>query len=221
MRENFQRRSFAMSDFMKEIRVVSWYKIFHPFADRKEKYLSRNDYEYLILGTFPSIASRDYGYFYGNSTNGFWEYLDEIFNSDLIEKSKEQKEEWLNEKRIALYDIVESYEGAEWYSNDQALFGCGKEHQYSLDFVYEFLQKNKKSKVMVTSIEVKNKFRSKFVCRGVKKSERTEQNLYFEKIESELFYLPSPSGTNRTKTKENKIKEWREAFEKAGLTKQQ
>lgn len=210
-----------MSDFMKEVRVVPWYKIFHPFADRKEKYLSRNDYECLILGTFPSIASRDYGYFYGNSTNGFWEYLDYVFKVGLIEKSKEQREEWLNQRKIALYDIVESYEGTEWYSNDQMLFGCGKEHQYSLDFVYEFLQKNKKAKVMVTSREVENKFRSKFICKGIKKSERTEQNLYFEKIEPELFYLPSPSQLNQYNSKKEKKEKWQSAFEKAGLIKQQ
>ena len=206
-----------MSDFMKEVKVVPWYKIFHPFADRKEKYLSRNDYECLILGTFPSVASRDYGYFYGNSTNGFWEYLDEIFNTDLIEKSKEQREEWLNQRKIALYDIVESYEGAEWYSNDQMLFGCGKEHQYSLDFVYEFLQKNKKAKVMVTSREVENKFRSKFICKGIKKSERTEQNLYFEEIE--LFYLPSPSQSNQYDSKAEKKEKWKNAFKDVGLIK--
>lgn len=204
MRENFQRRSFAMSNFQEKIGVRDWFRFSHPFADRKEKYLN-NDYECLILGTFPSVASRDYGYFYGNSTNGFWEYLGEIFSENLIDMSKESREDWMDKNRIAIYDVVESYEGLDWYSNDEALYRCGEKHEYCLDFVRGFLQKNENSKIMFTSKKAQDRF-EKFIKREIANN-------------VELVYLPSPSRTNRTKTKENKIKEWQDAFKKAGLIK--
>ena len=195
-----------MSENQEKISARDWFRFRHPFADRKEKYLSKaGDYKCLILGTFPSVASRDYGYFYGNSTNGFCEYLGDVFNVDLMEKSKEQREEWLNQNGIALYDVVESYEGLDWYSNDEALYRCGEKHEYCLDFVRGFLQKNEKSKIMFTSKKAQDRF-EKFI-----------KNEIVNNVE--LVYLPSPSRTNRTKTKENKIKEWREAFKKAGLIK--
>lgn len=178
-------------------------KIFcHPFAEKKDEYLSgKYSYGCLILGTFPSEESKKNGFFYGNPTNSFWEFLGYVFDTDL---TKEQREEWLNQKGIALYDIVESYEGARWYSNDKSLFKSGKNHQYSLNFVCNFLKKFPNSKVMVTSRKVEDKFKQEFS----------------KKISSvDLFYLPSPSGSNRSMTKDEKKTRWKKEFENAGLLK--
>lgn len=82
------------------------------------------------------------------------------------------------------------------YSNDKLLFKSGKNHQYSLDFVCNFLEKFLNSKVTVTSRKVEEKIKSEFICKTKRASDRNEKNLFLEKIE--LYYLPSPSQTNQT-----------------------
>ena len=194
-----------MSENPKKIGVKDWYRFKHLFADRKEKYLSKGNYKCLILGTFPSEESKKRGFFYGNKSNAFWEFLGGVFDVDLKDKDLKVKEDWLDMRGIALYDIVESYEGLDWYSNDGALFGYGKGHKYSVDFVYEFMQKNQNARIMVTSKKVEDKFKQEFS----------------KKISSvDLLYLPSPSGSNRSMTGDEKRARWKKEFENAGLLKQ-
>lgn len=197
-----------MSDFMKEIQIVG-YEVSHPFADVKNQYLNcGKEYRCLILGTFPSVASRDSGYFYGNSSNEFWEILGNVIGKDLQGMSNETRKKCLDDEGIALYDVVESYEGFGWYSSDILLFGGGKNHKYSLDFVSSFLRLFEEAKVMVTSRDAERKFLTHFINQS--KNNKT-------KIEKP-FYLPSPSSSNRM-SKDEKKKKWQEAFEKAGLIK--
>lgn len=120
----------------------------------------------------------------------------------------------LDKQGIALYDIVESYEGCDWYSDDNSLFNCGKNHEYSVDFVYDFLTKYPNAKIMVTSKKVEEKFKANFICKGKKQSERNEKHLFFEKVT--IYYLPSPSRRNYQPKKEKK-EEWLRAFKDAGL----
>lgn len=63
--------------------------------------------EILILGSFPSVASRKSNFYYGNPRNKFWETIAKIYNENLP-KTIEEKIEFLYKNKIALWDIVES-----------------------------------------------------------------------------------------------------------------
>jgi TDG/mug DNA glycosylase family protein len=63
----------------------------------------------LILGSFPSVKSRESGFFYGNNQNRFWRVLACALN-DSLPKSVEEKKEMLFRHGIAVWDIVASCE---------------------------------------------------------------------------------------------------------------
>ena len=63
----------------------------------------------LILGSFPSVKSRETGFYYGHPKNRFWKLL--AFLYDTKEPvSIEGKKEFLKERKIALWDVIESCE---------------------------------------------------------------------------------------------------------------
>ncbi len=63
----------------------------------------------LILGSFPSVKSREQGFFYGNPQNRFWRVLAAVFTSD-VPKTIDGKKEFLLINKIALWDVIESCE---------------------------------------------------------------------------------------------------------------
>lgn len=73
------------------------YKVFEPIFDKNSKIL--------ILGSFPSVISRETGFYYGNKKNRFWNVLSKIF-SEKIGDETEEKKKFLKEHKIALWDIV-------------------------------------------------------------------------------------------------------------------
>ena len=63
----------------------------------------------LILGSFPSVKSREIDFYYGHKQNRFWKMLCGYFKEDIPE-SVEGKKEFLKRRNIALWDIVISCE---------------------------------------------------------------------------------------------------------------
>lgn len=61
----------------------------------------------LILGSFPSVASRENEFFYGHKQNRFWRVLGAVFSDNIPESTKEKKE-FLLKHRIALWDVIGS-----------------------------------------------------------------------------------------------------------------
>lgn len=59
----------------------------------------------LILGSFPSVKSRQIEFYYGNKQNRFWKTLCSFFNQP-VPDGTELKRAFLLEKRVALWDIV-------------------------------------------------------------------------------------------------------------------
>jgi hypoxanthine-DNA glycosylase len=59
----------------------------------------------LILGSFPSVKSRQVKFYYGNKQNRFWKTVCGFFGED-IPSSTEDKKEFLLRKHIALWDMV-------------------------------------------------------------------------------------------------------------------
>ena len=66
-----------------------------------------NESRILILGSFPSVKSREYGFYYMNPKNRFWFVLSSLLKIDLISLSKEDKTKILLDNHIALYDVIE------------------------------------------------------------------------------------------------------------------
>lgn len=65
--------------------------------------------EILILGSFPSVKSREQGFFYGHPQNRFWKVTAAVFGEE-VPVSIEEKREFLLRNHIALWDVIESCE---------------------------------------------------------------------------------------------------------------
>lgn len=76
----------------------------HPFSP-----FYNEDSEILILGSFPSPASRNDGFYYGHKQNRFWKILARIFEEEIPE-TIEEKKEFLTKHKIALYDAIRELE---------------------------------------------------------------------------------------------------------------
>lgn len=59
----------------------------------------------LILGSFPSVKSREVEFYYGNRRNRFWSTLAQFFGES-EPKSVEEKKKFLLSKQVALWDVV-------------------------------------------------------------------------------------------------------------------
>lgn len=64
-----------------------------------------NDSKVLILGSIPSIKSRELGFYYGNKTNRFWRMLAAVFGSQLPSDVEGKKAQLLS-RGVALWDVV-------------------------------------------------------------------------------------------------------------------
>ena len=63
----------------------------------------------LILGSFPSVKSREAGFFYGHPQNRFWRVLAAIFG-ETVPADIPAKKEFLLRHHIALWDVIASCE---------------------------------------------------------------------------------------------------------------
>ena len=61
----------------------------------------------LILGSFPSVKSREAGFFYGHPQNRFWKVLASVTGAP-IPLTTEEKRAFLLGQRIALWDVIAS-----------------------------------------------------------------------------------------------------------------
>ena len=77
-------------------------KVIHPL---KPIYNSQS--KVLILGSFPSIKSRENNFYYSHPRNRFWKTLEKVFNEN-IGNSNKDKENFLLTHKIALFDVVKS-----------------------------------------------------------------------------------------------------------------
>lgn len=63
----------------------------------------------LILGSFPSVKSREQGFFYGHPQNRFWRMLAAVYAED-VPASIPEKKALLLRHHIALWDVIASCE---------------------------------------------------------------------------------------------------------------
>ena len=61
--------------------------------------------EILILGSFPSVKSRETKFFYGHKQNRFWKIVAEIFDCS-VPQTVNEKKRFLIDNHIALWDVI-------------------------------------------------------------------------------------------------------------------
>ena len=78
-----------------------FYHTFDPVYD--------NHSRVLILGSFPSVKSREQGFYYGHPQNRFWKVLSAVFSSP-VPQSIDEKKKLLLDNGVALWDVAQSCE---------------------------------------------------------------------------------------------------------------
>lgn len=74
----------------------------HPFPP-----VVSPDSRILILGSFPSVRSREEGFFYGHPRNRFWAVLSQVF-AEPLPTSIADKQALLLRNHLALWDVIAS-----------------------------------------------------------------------------------------------------------------
>ena len=74
--------------------------IYHPIPPFYDK-----NSNILILGSFPSVKSREQMFFYGHPQNRFWKVVAVVFDQE-VPQSIEQKKEFLKRNNIAIWDVI-------------------------------------------------------------------------------------------------------------------
>lgn len=137
----------------------------------------------LILGTIPSIKSREIGFYYSHPQNRFWKVLAIIFN-EKIPNTIEEKKDFLLRNNIALWDTIKSCNITS--SSDSSITNI------KVNDISKLLKKTKINKIFTTG--------------------KKAYEIYIKEIQKktniEAVYLPSTSPANATFTLEKLIKEY-------------
>ena len=143
-----------------------------------------NESKILILGSFPSVTSREADFFYGHKQNRFWRVLAAVFNTDIPERIEEKKA-FLLEHGIALWDVIGSCD----------ITG-------SSDSSIKNAVPNDVS-IILDNADIKNIYVNR-------KTAMKYYNKYIrDKLNQEVICLPSTSPANATWSLERLIDEWK------------
>ena len=74
----------------------------HPFPPLYDK-----NSKVLILGSFPSVKSREQMFFYGHPQNRFWKVVSAVMGT-VTPATIEEKSDFLHSNHIALWDVIAS-----------------------------------------------------------------------------------------------------------------
>ncbi len=77
-------------------------EVVHPIPPLYDK-----DSKILILGSFPSVKSREQAFFYGHPQNRFWKVVSGVLSEPLPATVKE-KADFLHRNHIAVWDVIHS-----------------------------------------------------------------------------------------------------------------
>lgn len=138
----------------------------------------------LILGSFPSVKSREEGFFYGHPQNRFWKVLAEIWKES-VPITIEEKKSFLLRNHIAVWDVIKScdIEG----SSDSSI-------------------KN----VVANDIDVIiSEANIKQIYVNGKKAQQLYQKYIYPMLQKEAICLPSTSPANAAWSLERLVQEWR------------
>lgn len=141
----------------------------------------------LILGSMPSVTSLEKHEYYGFRYNRFWKFMSEYFEEKL--SCYEDKKHLIQKHHMILWDVIGS---------------C--EREGSLDAMIKHEQVND-----ISGIVDKYKSLRYVICNGKKAYDL--YNRHFIELPIICISLPSTSNANRTITKEQLYKAWKDAFD--------
>lgn len=149
---------------------------FEPIFDKNS--------EILVLGSFPSVKSRENNFYYAHSQNRFWRVVASVYSCP-VPKNVEEKKNMLLSNKIAVWDVIKSCE----------ITG-------SADSTIKSVIPNDLSEILSVA-DIK-----KIYANG-----KTAQSLYNKYIKKntgvDIISLPSTSPANAAYSLEKLIKEWK------------
>ena len=151
-------------------------QVFHELSPIYDKYS-----KVLILGSMPSVKSREMGFYYAHKTNRFWGILEKLFNVSL--NTIEEKKKFLLDNHIALWDVFAFCEIDA--SSDASI------KNYQLNDIDMILK----------HVHIKAIF-----CTGKKSYDTLVKNF---KTNIPIIYLPSPSSANAAFSLETLVAKYR------------
>jgi hypoxanthine-DNA glycosylase len=95
---HFMKKQFLTG----EKKMEQYININHTFAP-----VYNENSKILILGTFPSVKSRENNFYYGHPQNRFWKIIAALTQSELP-VTIEEKKQLLLKNRIAIWDVIQS-----------------------------------------------------------------------------------------------------------------
>lgn len=143
----------------------------------------------LILGSFPSVKSREAGFFYHHPQNRFWKVLASIVGVE-VPKTIEDKKQFLLAHGIAVYDVIEKCDIVG--SSDSSITNVVPSN------LCEILEKSAVEKIFINGNKAFELF---------EKYQKENIKLQLE-MEIEPIKLPSTSPANAAKSLEQLVKEW-------------
>ena len=158
---------------------------FEPVIDK--------DCKVLILGSVPSVISREVNFYYGNPANRFWKILSQLLSVDFTAMTNAEKTSALLIRHIALYDVFSSCEIKGSLDSDIK--------NAELNDIPSLIRNTDIKTIYITSKKAFNAFVKRF-------------GAYFKNIGVKIVNLPSTSGANRSKFKTDAalFSEWKRLF---------
>lgn len=137
----------------------------------------------LILGTFPSVKSRENQFFYGHPQNRFWKVIAQV-TGEVVPVSIEEKKALLLRNRIAIWDVIHSCKIIG--SSDSSI------QDVVVNDFSEILQKSQIKRIYANGGKAYELYRK----------------YAFEKTGREIIKLPSTSPANAGWSLERLCREW-------------
>lgn len=88
--------------FQKEKTIMEYQRVSHTFEPVFDK-----DSKILILGSFPSVKSRENHFYYGHPQNRFWKVMAAVLGAE-VPVTIEEKKRMLLTNHIAVWDVIAS-----------------------------------------------------------------------------------------------------------------
>ena len=151
-----------------------------------------NKSQVLILGSFPSVKTREVGFYYGHKQNRFYQVISSIYN-EVLPISINDKQSLLDKHNIALYDVI--YECDIIGSSDSSI------KNVVLINIKEILSNHPNIKTIILNGGLASKLFGKYLLKDVPSSIK-------------IFRCPSTSPANARMSVNDLINEYKIALEK-------